>query len=380
MHGHHLTSSSFLLREAVAALDSRVYDQLLEIAIADPEKRARNREVWSGLKAFYNELRAPMENPENVPEQEEKADLVQALVVIFVGALTACFGEMMATLYCHHFLTHNPARVRRLPMNLSNLSQQGFEALMKQGKNNGALGNKRLRDDHCDVGRNQQMLQTEREQKRIKRDQPMPKSRNEKRQLKGTAEMHREATARVDSAVRRGVLPSRSKAETDKRISKQKGALATILKDFQLEEGRDTKSPLNEEAPPAQEGPFAPHFESGLQAPLSAAATASSGNTRPREVDTLLADTGSGRGMSSVSGETAAASAPSGGRAAATAAAAAGGRGAASAAGRGGAGRGAAAAAAASVAGRGAPSRGRGGGIRERRGRRGGVPASARML
>lgn len=119
--------------------------------------------MWSGLEAFYNELRTPMENPEDVPEREEKADLVQALAVTFVCALTACFGEMMATLYCHHSLTHIPAMVRRLPMNISDLSQQGFEALMKQEKNDGALGNKRLRDDHCDIGRNQQMLQIERE-------------------------------------------------------------------------------------------------------------------------------------------------------------------------------------------------------------------------
>lgn len=53
----------FLCREAVAALDPRVYDQLLEIAIDDPEKRARNRKVWSGLANFYNELIAPINNP-----------------------------------------------------------------------------------------------------------------------------------------------------------------------------------------------------------------------------------------------------------------------------------------------------------------------------
>jgi hypothetical protein len=48
-----------MCREAVTALDPRVYDQLLEIAIDDPEKRARNREVWSGLANFYFEVNAP---------------------------------------------------------------------------------------------------------------------------------------------------------------------------------------------------------------------------------------------------------------------------------------------------------------------------------
>jgi hypothetical protein len=337
-----------------------------------------------------------MEHPEQAPEREEKADLVLALAVTFVGALTACFGEAMATLYCHHSLTHIPAMVRRVPMNISDLSQQGFEALMKHGKNDGALGNKRLRDDHCDVGRNQQMLQTERERKRIKRDEPMPKSRNKKRQLGGIGEMQREAIARVGSAVRTGILPSRSKAETDKRISKQEATLATILEDFQLEEGRDMESPLQEGDPSAQQDPlvdpFAPLLKSGLPAPLSAAATASAGNTtpRPRAVDLpSLADTGSGRGMtrlsvaastttsagseaSAAAGRGAAAAGPAGRGAAAAGAA---GRGAAAA---GTAGRGAAAAG--PMAGRGGPSGGRGRGGPGRRGRRGGVPACARML
>jgi hypothetical protein len=165
--------------------------QLLEIAINDPEKRARNREVWSGLKKFYFEVNAPMENPEDAPTRAKKAALVQDYAVVFVGAFTGCFEEQMATLYCHHSMDHIPSMVRRLPMNLSDLSQQGFEALMKQGKNDGAFGKKRLRDDGCDIGRNQQMLQIEMVRKRIKKNEPMPKSRNEKRMLGGTKEMYR---------------------------------------------------------------------------------------------------------------------------------------------------------------------------------------------
>lgn len=156
----------------------------------------------------------------------------------------------MATLYYHHSMVHIPSTVWRLPMNLSDLSQQGFDSLMNQGKNDGAMGNKRLRDDHKNTGRNQQMLQTEREWKRIKRDEPMPKSRNEKRMLGGTKEMYREATARVDSAVRREILPSQSKAQQEKRITKQEGALATILEDFQLAAERDVESPTDEDSPP----------------------------------------------------------------------------------------------------------------------------------
>jgi hypothetical protein len=324
-----------------------------------------------------------MEDPQDAPTREKKADLVQDLAVVFVGAFTGCFGEQMATLYCHHSMDHIPSMVRRLPMNLSDLSQQGFEALMKQGKNDGAFGNKKLRDDTCDIGRNQQMLQTERVRKRIKQNESMPKSRNEKRMLGGTKEMYREATVRVDSAVRRGVLPSRSKQETDKRISKQEGALATILEDFQLEVVRDTDSPLDEGVPPAQEAPlvdpFAPHLESGLQAPLSAAATTSSENMRPLLNTPFLTETGSGRGMTRLSdaaadggpsaepGREGAATAAAGrggaatagpGRGAASAVAAAVGRGGASAAAAGKGGPGTGAAAAAPVAGRGAPSRG----------------------
>jgi hypothetical protein len=240
-------------REAVTALDPRVYDQLLEIAIDEPEKRAQNRQVWSGLADVYSELQAPMEDPQNEEERGKKADLVQDLAVLFVGAFTGCFGEMMATLYCHHSMIHIPCMVRRLPMNISDLSQQGFEALMKQGKNDGALSNKRLRNETDDVGRNQQMLQTERERKQIKQNEPMPKSRNEKRMLGGAKEMYREATARVDSAVRRGILPSVSKAQTDKRIAKHEGALATIMEDFLLEAERE--GPSNEPENPPVQGP-----------------------------------------------------------------------------------------------------------------------------
>jgi hypothetical protein len=111
----------------------------LDIAIDDPEKRAANKLVWARLAALYNFVRSPMQNPEIEAQRIEKADRAQDLAVAYVEAFTGAVGRDLATLYMHHGMVHFPDMIRHVPLNISDVSQQWFEHLLKQGKTNAHL-------------------------------------------------------------------------------------------------------------------------------------------------------------------------------------------------------------------------------------------------
>jgi hypothetical protein len=96
-------------REALTALDLRVYDSLLEIAIVKREKRALNREVWAGLEVLYHLMIRPLLNPDNKRERVEKCMEVQDQAVVYVDAFAAAVCRKFCTLYMHHVLTHTSA-------------------------------------------------------------------------------------------------------------------------------------------------------------------------------------------------------------------------------------------------------------------------------
>jgi hypothetical protein len=194
-------------REALTALDPRVYDVLLEIAIVEKNKRALNREVWVGLEASYYLMIRPLNNPDNEEERAEKSIEVQDQAVVYVDAFAAAVGREFCTLYMHHVLLHIPRQVKNLELNLTDVSQQGFENLLKQGKTDMRLfSNKQLKNERQQFGRNAQVIGKERETIHIKRILPVPPTRNEKRCLAGEKSLQASARATVDRAVRRGQL------------------------------------------------------------------------------------------------------------------------------------------------------------------------------
>jgi hypothetical protein len=139
-------------------LDPRVYDTLLEIAIVEPEKRALNRKVWAGLEVLYYLMIRPLLDLDNKEERKEKSQEVQDQAVVYVDAFAAAVGREFCTLYMHHALLHIPRQVETLELNNTDVSQQGFENLLKQGKTDMRLfTNKQLKNERQQLGRNYQV-------------------------------------------------------------------------------------------------------------------------------------------------------------------------------------------------------------------------------
>jgi hypothetical protein len=229
-----INANPIYCRKAITALDERVYDTLLEIAIDDPVKRADNRKIWKALEVLHHKLQEPMPNPEDEEQRKAKSIICEDMPVVFVDALSAAVGEELCTLYCHHAMRHIPDIIRDVPLNIGDLSQQGFEHLLKLGKSDlHNFTNKRLRGDGQDKGRNYQVLAKERERRRIKRDVPGPPTRNERRILGGVKARNAAALQVVNRAERRGQLASRSAAQSAKRVTKQEGPLLQILQRIQ---------------------------------------------------------------------------------------------------------------------------------------------------
>jgi hypothetical protein len=84
----------------------------------------------------------------------------------------------------HHMLIHVPRQVKDLELNITDVSQQGFENLLKQRKKDMRLfSNKQLKNERQQFGRNAQVIGKERERVAVKRVFSMPPTRNEKRYL-----------------------------------------------------------------------------------------------------------------------------------------------------------------------------------------------------
>jgi hypothetical protein len=223
-------------REAECTLDERVYSAFLEIAIDDPDKRAANKLIWERLAALYDYLRRPMLNPEDAAQRAAKADRAQDMAVAYVEAFTGAVGRDLATLYMHHAMVHFPDKIRHVPLNISDVSQQWVEHLLKQGKTDAHLfSNNQLITETMKKGRQAQILAKERERGRLTVTAPKPLTRTEKRYLGGYSRAKEAATAVVDRAVRRGQLPeSRSKVQMERRLTKADPELKDIVSRFAL--------------------------------------------------------------------------------------------------------------------------------------------------
>jgi hypothetical protein len=260
---------SFTYREARVLCDSRMYDVLLEIAIADPVKRGHNRKVWEALSNLNAEFLKPLSNAEDAEERLAKSLVVQAKAVAFVENFTDTCGKETATLYCHHAMAHIPQMVRDSPVDISDLSQQYVEHALKQGKSDmHNFTNKRVRDETNDKSRNYQVMAKDRERVHLKRELPMPLNRNEKRQL---GDGSKEAEKAVQRAVRKGGLASRSNAQIDKKLEKKSGERAKLLEKFHEE----IQLTVLEKLP--QPAALNPLSRSSLERPLLEATLAASG-------------------------------------------------------------------------------------------------------
>lgn len=221
-------------REAECTLDPRVYEAFVTIAIDDEEKREANRKVWEGLAELYDYLRTPLPNPLIVAQREAKGEKAQDLAVAYVDAFVGAVGQDLVTLYMHHGMCHFPDMIKHVDLNISDMSQQWLEALLKQGKTDARLfSNNQLRSETMDKGRQAQILAKERERARLKKSNPMPLTRNEKRHLGGYELAKKAAKDKVDRAVRRGQLKdSRSKAQMNRKITKLEPSLGAIVGRF----------------------------------------------------------------------------------------------------------------------------------------------------
>jgi hypothetical protein len=127
-------------------------------------------------------------NPKLAEEREAKATKAQDAAVAYVDAFTAAVGGDLCTLYMHHSMRHLPHMIRDNDLDISAMSQQGFEHLLKQGKSDLVnFTNKRLRGDGQDKGRQYQVIAKERERKRMKTLIPMPLTRTQRYQLGGVS-------------------------------------------------------------------------------------------------------------------------------------------------------------------------------------------------
>jgi hypothetical protein len=169
-----------------------------------------------------------------VTQQEEKAEKVQDLAVAYVDAFVGALRQDLVTLYMHHGMCHFLNMIRHVDLNISNMSQQWLEALLKQGKSNAKLfSNNQLRNGKMDKGRQAQIIAKERKRARLTKSNPMPLNRNEKRHLEGYELAKKAAKDKVDRAERQGQLKdSRSRAQMDERITKLEPSLTIIVDRF----------------------------------------------------------------------------------------------------------------------------------------------------
>jgi hypothetical protein len=222
----HSTLILIAFRECRTLLEEEAFDTFLNIAITDPVKRAKNREVWVNLTAFYWELKKPLGDPENATQRAAKSILVEVLAVLYVDSFVRATMLEAVPLYLHLSMCHLHTIVREHPVDISDLSQQYVENALKQGKMDMQVHtNKRLRDETNDVGRNLQVFKKERERAKLKRKVPLPLSRNERRQL---ADGSNAAEQTVAWAGRRGQLVSRSDAQVEKKVAKAAPELQRI--------------------------------------------------------------------------------------------------------------------------------------------------------
>jgi hypothetical protein len=254
-------------------LDERVYTKLCEAVIDEPEKLAQNLAVWAALRDFNKELRAPMLNPKDLAERTVKSLVVEDLAVAYVDGYTrAGFGDM-CTLYMHHSMRHIPRMILRLPLDISVVSQQGLEHLLKAGKTDALVfSNKRLRGDGQDMGRNKQVLGKERERKRMRVEVPMQKSRTERRM---ESDQEKVAGETVDRAEARGLLRSRTDHMIAQRVAKRDASLQLFMEAHQATRGASQQGAdsQNDEGPTAQ--------RASLLLPSAVATTAASGSLTP---------------------------------------------------------------------------------------------------
>jgi hypothetical protein len=261
-------------RETRVLCDSRMYDVLLEIAIADPVKRGHNRKVWEALSNLNAEFLKPLSNAEDAEKRLATSLVVRAKAVALVENFTDTCGKETATLYCHHAMAHIPQMVRDSPVDISDLSQQYVEHALEQGKlDMHNFTNKRVRDETNDKSRNYQVMAKDRERVHLKRELPMPLNRNEKRQL---GDGSKEAENAVQRAVRKGGLASRSNAQIDKKLEKKSNERAKLLKKFHEE----IQLTVLEELP--QPAALNPLSRSSSERPLLEATLAASGASGAR--------------------------------------------------------------------------------------------------
>jgi hypothetical protein len=238
-----------VFRECRTLLEEEAFDTLLNIAIADPVKRAKNREVWVNLAAFYWELKKPLGDPENATQRAAKSILVEDLAVLYVDSFVRATMLEAVPLYLHLSVCHLPRIVQDHPVDISDLSQQYVENALKQGKMDMQVHtNKRLRDERNDVGRNLQVFKKERERAKLKREVPMPLSRNERRQL---ADGSKAAEQTVARAGRRGQLVTRSDAQVEKKVAKVAPELQRMYTANMEIQALIQDSPAEEPAPAA---------------------------------------------------------------------------------------------------------------------------------
>lgn len=282
-------------------MDPRVYDTLLKIAIVEPEKRALNRAMWKGLEVLYYLMIRSLLDPDNAAERAVKSLEVQDQAVTYVDAFAAAVGRQFCTLYMHHILIHIPRQVKDLELDLTDVSQQGFENLLKQGKTDMRLfSNKQLKNERQQFGRNAQVIGKERERIHLKRTLPVPPTRNEKRCLAGEKSLQASARATVDRAERRGHLReglgpgpgltglgiSKGKQTLEKRIDKSAYQLQAIVQRIQLVRSGTAAAAQESDEEPEEEEDLtsqfeAPHVPPQGGAPLDALAIISSESTRP---------------------------------------------------------------------------------------------------
>jgi hypothetical protein len=335
-------------------LDEEAFDSFLNIAITDPVKRAKHREVWVNLASLYAELLKPLSDPEDANERTAKSLVVEDKAVLYVDSFTRATMLEAVPLYLHLTMSHLPTIVREHPVDISDLSQQYVENALKQGKMDmHVFSNNRLRDETNKQGRNLQVFKKQRERAKLKRAVPLPLNRNERRQLGDGSKAAEQTVAR---AGRRGKLVSRSAAQVEKKVEKAKPELMRICAAYN--ESQELPEDLPVEEAPAANSLIPSSSSSGLSQRPPAGGGAGAGTVAPGAADGAEGSEAEGAG------------AP-GGRGSARPPAAPRGAGAAGAAG----GRDSARPPAAARGGRGDAGRGRGrGGSRGSRAR----PASAR--
>jgi hypothetical protein len=156
-------------------LEEEAFDSFLNIAITDPVKRAKHREVWVNLASLYAEFLKPLNDPEVANQRDTKSLVVEDKAVMYVESFTRATMLEAVPLYLHLTMSHLPAIVREHPVEISDLSQQYVENALKQGKTDMyVFTNNRLRDETNKQGRNLHVFKKQRERAKLKRAVPFP--------------------------------------------------------------------------------------------------------------------------------------------------------------------------------------------------------------